>query len=253
MKRWIILALLINMVTLVSHAQRVDPLIDSANHAYSQENYDQAVNYYKQVLSKGIESAGLYYNLGNAYYKSHDIARAILNYERALLRDPNNEDIQYNLELARKQTTDRIEQIPEFFLSRWARHFVDLFSSNLWAVISIITFIGFLVLFSVYLYSNRLSLRKISFWVAVLSLVVSVSSFVFSYQQKQDVANSKQAIVFAPKVTVRSSPSESGTELFVVHEGTKVSIVDNDIEGWYEVKLADGNKGWLRRKTVEPI
>jgi len=253
MKRWIILILFINVAVFMANAQKVDPLIDSANNAYANNKYEKAVRFYEKVLNKGIESAGLYYNLGNAYYKMHDLASAILNYERARQLAPNNEDIQYNLELARQRTTDKIERIPQFFLLRWAKQFLNLFSSNVWAIISLVSFIGFLILFSLYLYSGKLGIKKTSFWIGLLAILISISSFIFSYQQKQEIEHSGEAIVFSPKVTVKSSPSESGTELFVIHEGTKVFIVDEQIKGWYEVKLADGNKGWLKRKTVKPI
>lgn len=253
MKRWVILIILIQVSTLLGNAQKIDPLVDSANAAYANGRYEKAIAFYENVIDKGLVSAGIYYNLGNAYYKSHNIASAILNYERARQLAPNNEDIQYNLELARKQTTDKIEQIPEFFLVRWGQQFVDFFSSNVWALISLISFIAFLVLFAIYLYSGKLGVKKTSFGIGLITLIISVASFAFAYQQKQDIVNSGEAIVFSPKVTVRSSPSESGTELFVIHKGTKVYLVDDEIKGWYEIKLADGNKGWLKRKAVEPI
>ncbi len=176
-----------------------------------------------------------------------------MNYERARQLAPNDEDIQYNLELARNQITDKIEPVPEFFLLRWAENALNVFSTNTWALVSLISFIAFLVLFSVYLYSAKLGVKKSSFWIGVIALIISIASFSFSYQQKQDIVNSGEAIVFSPKVTVKSSPSESGTELFVIHRGVKVHIIDDEIKGWYEIKLADGNKGWLKRETVEPI
>lgn len=238
---------------LVADAQKVAPLIDSAKNAYAEQNYEKAIGFYEKVLDKDLESAELYYNLGNAYYKLHDMASAILNYERAKQLAPNDDDIQYNLELARKQITDNIEPIPEFFLLRWAEEALDFFSSNTWALISLISFVAFLVLFSVYFYSGKLGVKKSSFWIGVIALLISIASFSFSYQQKQDIVNNREAIVFSPKVTVKSSPSESGTGLFVIHRGVKVQIVDDEIKGWYEVKLADGNTGWLKRETVEPI
>ena len=253
MKRTIILIIVINLIALGAVAQKVEPLIDSANNAYAEQNYEKAVGFYEKVLDKGLESPELYYNLGNAYYKLHDLASAILNYERARQLAPNDEDIQYNLELARNQITDKIEPVPEFFLLRWVENALNVFSTNTWALVSLISFIAFLVLFSVYLYSAKLGVKKSSFWIGVIALIISIASFSFSYQQKQDIVNSGEAIVFSPKVTVKSSPSESGTELFVIHRGVKVHIIDDEIKGWYEIKLADGNKGWLKRETVEPI
>lgn len=227
-------------------------LLDSANQSYTEGKYTEAIDFYKQVLNSGIEAPGIYYNLGNAYYKSNQLAPAILNYEKALLRDPGNDDIQYNLQLARSQITDKIEKIPDFFLTQWIRQWKNLFSSDRWAMISMIAFILFLVLFSVYLYSNRLGLKKAGFWISLLAVAIAIASFVFAFRQKQDIVDSGQAIVFSPKVTVKSSPAQSGTELFVIHEGTKVFIQD-EMGEWYEIRLSDGSQGWLRKSSVEPI
>jgi tetratricopeptide (TPR) repeat protein len=232
--------------------QNPKALIDSANQAYSRANYEKAIQFYQQVLAQGKESPGVYYNLGNAYYKNHQLAPAILNYEKARLRSPNNEDIQYNLELARKQVTDKIDAIPDFFLTRWFRNFVNLFSSDFWAILSMSSFVLFLILFSIYIYTSRYGLKKTAFWISLLAILIAGTSFAFSYQQKKDVVNSQQAIVFSPKVTVKSSPAESGTDLFVIHEGTKV-YVEEKMGAWYEIKLADGSKGWLRKTHIEPI
>lgn len=251
MKR-ILIILILFFAVFSLNAKEHQTLIDSANHFYTQGQYEKAVKYYEQVLEKGYESAGLYYNLGNAYYKSHNISSAILNYERARLRDPGNEDIAYNLELARKQITDRIEKIPEFFLTRWIRQFIHLFGTDLWAVISMVTFLAFLVLLTSYLFSRRFHLKRLFFWLALVFFVVSISSFYFSYRQKQDIVENKKAIVFSPKVTVESTPSESGTDLFVIHEGLKVEIL-REVGDWYEVRLSNGNVGWIRKEDVKRI
>ena len=236
----------------VAMGQNARTLLDSANQQYSQGHYQKAIEHYQRVLAKGKEAPGVYYNLGNAYYKSNQLAPAILNYERARLRDPNNDDIQYNLELARQQITDRIERIPDFFITRWIRQFINLLSSDQWARISMFTFLAFLVLFSLYLYTRRIGIKKSSFWISILAIILSASSFVFSMQQKKDILNSGEAIVFKSKVVVRSSPARSGTELFVIHEGTKVYIEDQ-VSGWYEIRLADGSQGWLKQQSVEPV
>jgi len=251
-KRIIILFLLWAFVIPATLGQSVQSLLDSANHHYAEGRYQQAIRLYQNILAQGKEAPGVYYNLGNAYYKTNQLAPAILNYERARLRDPGNEDIQYNLGLARQQVTDRIEKIPEFFLTRWTRQFINLLSSNQWAVISMVAFILFLILFSVYLYTRRIGLKKSSFWISLLAVGIAAAAWFFSLQQKKDVIQSREAIVFNPKVTVRSSPDESGTELFVIHEGTKVHLEDS-VSGWYEITLPDGSKGWLTRESIRPI
>ncbi len=252
-KRYVLVFLMVGvLMSLQAGARQVHPLVDSANQQYQNGHYHQAIELYSQVLAAGKEAPGIYYNLANAYYKSNQLAPAILNYERARLRDPGNEDIRHNLKLARQQITDRIEKIPEFFLTRWFRQFINLFSSDQWAYISMATFLAFLLLFSLYLYAGRLALKKGAFWSSILTLAIAVSSFAFSLQQKQDIVRSQEAIVFDAKVTVRSSPDESGTELFVIHEGTKVYIEDR-VSEWYEIELTDGSQGWLKRQSVEPI
>jgi len=252
-RRSIILSLLLPLLlTLRVDARKAGALLDSANQYYARGQYQKAIRTYQAILQDGKEAAGIYYNLGNAYYKTNQLAPAILNYERARLRDPGNEDIQYNLELARKQVTDRIEEIPDFFLTRWFRQFINLFSSDQWSVISMIAFMAFLAWLSVYLYSRRLSLKKTAFWISLLSVAIAVAAWVFAFQQKQDVIKSRQAIVFDSKVTVRSSPDQSGTELFLIHEGTKVHVQDR-VSGWYEITLEDGSQGWLKSGSVEYI
>jgi tetratricopeptide (TPR) repeat protein len=252
MKRTVLIAIVVIISIGASVGQNVKSILDSANQAYAQGRFEKSIELYNRILAQGKEAPGIYYNLGNAYYKTHQLAPAILNYEKARLRAPQNEDIHYNLELARQQVTDKIDKIPDFFLTRWFRNFVNIFSSDTWAVISMVTFILFLVLFSLYLYSNRLGLKKTSFWTGILALIITVASFAFALQQKKDIINSQQAIVFSSKVTVRSSPAESGTELFVIHEGTKVYLEEKMGE-WYEIRLADGSQGWLKHTHIEPI
>jgi tetratricopeptide (TPR) repeat protein len=235
-----------------AQAQDAAQLLDSANQQYNRGQYRKAIETYEQVLARGQEAPGVYYNLGNAYYKTNQLGPAILNYERARLREPGNEDIHYNLDLARQQITDRIEQIPDFFLTRWVRQFINLLPSDQWAVMSAATFVIFLVFLTLYLYTRRLTLKKSSFWMGILALVIAVASFVFAMQQKKDIVDSQQAIVFDSKVVVRSSPARSGTELFVIHEGTKVYLEDK-VSGWYEIRLSDGSQGWLKQETVEPV
>jgi len=233
-------------------AQQADSLLLNANSLYSQGKYQEAAEFYKEIIESGYESADLYYNLGNAYYKQNVISRAILNYEKALELDPNNEDIKYNLQLANHYVVDQIEELPVFFLTGWIRDFRNIFSSNSWAVISICSFILLLIFVSIYLYNRGYTLKRIAFWFSFLLIIISVVSFVFSYQQKQKILTESTAIVMNPSVTVKSSPDASGTDLFVIHEGTKVWIGD-EISGWNEIKLSDGSKGWLRTEDIEAI
>lgn len=238
--------------TLFVNAQDQNSWITEANNFYKQNKFQEAIDYYEKVLNSGYESSELYYNLGNAYYKQNVIAKAILNYEKALLLNPNNEDAKYNLELTNRMVVDKIETLPVFFLTGWVKDLKNLFSSDMWAIISISCFAFALVFISFFLYSRGISFKKLSFWIGFTVLIISVISFIFSNQQKQKVISGKSAIIMSPSVTIKSSPDASGTDLFVLHEGTKVWIEDK-ISDWNQIKLSDGTKGWLKLENIEII
>jgi len=251
MKKLIFIIFSISTV-IYANAQEVDTLFAKANDMYTQGKYQDAIDMYENIIKLGYESSELYYNLGNAYYKQNVISRSILNYEKALQFAPNDENIKYNLELTNRLVVDKIEKLPVFFITAWVRDLRNIFATDSWAYVSMITFVIFLIFVSFYLYSRSLGIKKLSFWLGFVVLVLSVVSFVFSYQQKQNILARHSAIVMNPSVTVKSSPDASGTDLFVVHEGTKVWIEDH-ISGWDEIKLSDGSKGWLKVEDIEEI
>jgi tetratricopeptide (TPR) repeat protein len=246
------LILILFFITPELNSQDFSKQINLGNKYFIGGEFEKAIQVYEEIISSGYEAADLYYNLGNAYFKSNKITLAILNYERAILLAPNDEDIQYNLTVARTFTIDKIEALPQFFISQWHHVLVNLFSSDKWAVISIISFITFLLLFSIYLYINIYRVKKISFWLSIIILIISVSAFIFSFHHKEIVTKHNTAIIFSPSVTVKSSPDESGTDLFVIHEGIKVSVVDS-LGNWTEIKLSNGNKGWLPNSAIVRI
>lgn len=219
---------------------------------YNSGEYREAADMWIELYNNGYRSAGLNYNIANAYFKLQNIPASILYYERAYLLDPTDEDINYNLQIARTMIVDRFQEIPELFFVNWYNLISLLLSSNTWAVLSIIFFIVCLVSVSLYIYSTRYLYKVIGFWFALSLLVVSSSSLAFGLRNRHLVHNNQEAIVFKPVVSGKSSPDASGTDLFVLHEGTKVTI--GDIVGeWYEIRLSDGNKGWIPVNSVERI
>ncbi len=226
----------------------------AANDLYAAEKYEEAAAMYQSLLNTGQESSALYYNLGNAYYKTNEIAPAILNYERASLLRPNNEDIQFNLELCRSKIVDKIDVVDIFFLRSWTNNLAELMSSNSWATLSIATFLVFIVALFSYIFGRYNMLKKTAFFVGCIALLISVSSFFMSSMQKNKYVDHPYAIVMDDSVTVKSSPDESGTDLFLVHEGTKVKVrkvFENQL--WVEIQLEDGNAGWVKTTTIERI
>ncbi|MDR0872301.1 MAG: tetratricopeptide repeat protein [Prevotellaceae bacterium] len=225
-----------------------------ANALYLAEKYEEAAAAYTEILQSGKESATLYYNLGNACYKQNKIAPAILNYERALRLKPNDENTRHNLELARARTVDNIETLNPFFLKIWITNVSNLLSSNAWAVMSIVAFILFITAAFFYFFGRYRLVRKIAFGKACILLLLSISSFCFAKMQKDNIERRDYAIVFSENVTAKGSPDESGTNLFVLHAGTKLRIKSAFGNGlWLEIQLEDGNTGWVKATTVEII
>ena len=223
-----------------------------ADSAYVNGNYQEAIKVYESLLKQG-ESAELYYNLGNAYYRTENITRAVLNYERALLLSPGDGDIRFNLQIARSKTIDKIVPESEMFFVTWYRSLVNIMSVDGWGRMALVSLALVIVLFLVYLFSARVWVQKVGFFGGGILLVVFVFSNFFAWQQRQQLLNREGAIVVAPSVTVKSTPAQNGTDLFILHEGTKVVITDGSMKSWREIRLADGKKGWIESKKIELI
>ena len=219
---------------------------------FSAGSYNEALQAWTEVYNTGYRSASLCYNMGNAYFKLNNIPQAILFYERAYLLKPADEDINYNLQIARTLIVDRFQEIPELFFVRWYNFVSLILSTNIWAKISIASFILALLFLSLYIYSSRYRLKVIGFWFAVTLLVITIASFVFSVRNKSLVYDSHKAIITTSMVSGKSSPDSSGTDLFVLHEGTKVSVED-EVGEWLEIRLSDGNKGWVPLNSLNII
>ena len=225
---------------------------EKANALYTTGEYQQAIVLYEQILSQGQESADLYFNLGNAYYKAGDVNKAVLNYERAKLLAPNDKDIDFNLQIANQFVVTSIEPLPQPFFMRWQTSVINKYTADTWASISICAFLIFLVLLGLLLFSRNISWRRISFWLGIIVIIFSGLTYSFAAKQKKKLVERDHAIVFCPRVTVKSSPAETGTDLFLIYEGLKVEITDS-LNNWKEIKLADGNEGWLPDSCIVKI
>ncbi|GHU88180.1 hypothetical protein FACS1894174_04520 [Bacteroidia bacterium] len=223
--------------------------LEEATGAYSKGEFGKAVEIYEKLLETKGESAELYYNIGNCYYRLNKTAPAILNYERALLLNPGDKDTRTNLEIARLKVIDRIEPVGDFFLIEWLQSIQNLLSTNAWSYLGIICFlflIGCLVLF---FFSRKIILKKCGFYVGIVIIVLCISANIFAHNQKKKLNNRNTAIVFAPTVTIKSTPDNSGTDLFVLHEGVKV-VIKSKLGNWNEIEIADGNIGWIKSEDI---
>ena len=223
-----------------------------ADSAYVRGEYQKAIDDYEALLKKGV-SAELYYNLGNAYYRTENITRAVLNYERALLLSPSDPDIRFNLQMARSKTIDKIVPEQEMFFVTWYRSLVNMASVDGWAMIALVCLGLAIILALIYLFSNYVWLRKVGFFGAFLMIVVFICSNIFAHQQKNQLVNRSGAIIIESAVNVKSTPAKNGIDLFILHEGTRVTIIDASMKEWKEIRLADGKEGWIETKQMETI
>lgn len=249
MTKWILRLTLLLIPTLLFAQTAVQK---DAAQAYEKGDFTKAAELYQSLADEDYQSADLYLNLGNAYYKSGEVAKAILNYERGLLIAPGDADLKTNLEIAHLKTVDRIEPVGEIFLSRWMDSVRNLYSSNQWAVIAIVSFILLLGCFALYFIGGKVWMKKVAFFSALLLIVLTIFANVASAEQKVRFVERNSAIIFAKSVTAKSTPSESGTDLFVLHEGTKVKV-RTKVGNWNEVELSDGNVGWIPTDKLEII
>lgn len=229
-----------------------EDLIARASIAYDQGNYQQTISDYETLVSIYGSSSDLYYNLANAYFKDKNYAKAILNYERCLLYDPSNGDAKANLELAKLNCVDKIETIQPVIFKTWSDSISNLMSCNTWTNLSIIFFLVFAICIFAYFFMKKVTIRKIGFYSAIVSIILCFICNIYANQQQNKINNRDFAIVITPSVTVKSSPADSGTQLFTVHEGLKVKV-RSTLSDWSEVELSDGNVGWLPTSTIEKI
>ena len=249
----ILIFLVAMMVSVAGTAQlqsvAYDDWFEEGNAAYNDGNYEQALTFYAQIVESGMESADLYYNMGNTYYKMKEYPMSILYYEKALKLSPGDEDIRTNLEIANLTVVDKINVIPQSFIVRWWNGVKSSLSSDGWAWVSIVSFALFLVCLFVFLMARRTALRKAGFFVGMVVAICLVLSVVFAVQKHQDMIHQDEAIIMTPTVTVKSSPTVNSVDLFVLHEGTKVRITGTSNE-WNKIRIADGSVGWLQAETM---
>ncbi len=229
-----------------------DALWSLANKAYIDADYTKAIELYNAICEQDLLSSKLYYNMGNAYYKSGEIGKAILYYRRAHKLSPSDEDISYNLEIAKAQTKDNIEKVPAFFLKRWSRNVASLMGSNGWTILSIVGFILALASVLVFLLAQSIKARKTSFATALLTLIVAIVSLIYATSQRSYMLDHDQAVIMSKSVSIKSSPDKSATDLFVLHEGTTVRVTEH-LDQWCNITIADGKKGWIEAKRIEVI
>lgn len=249
-----ILFLALALVSLAANANvQRDSLWNIAVECYASDDFEGALAGFKELEKLGYESEELFYNMGNTYYKmSGYIAYSVLYYERALKLNPSYKDAQANLEFVRQFTLDKIENVPEFVLVTWFKSFRDILSSDGWAYMALVSFVVIALLMLVFRFGHGMAWRKISFILAIIVAIFMAISVIFSFGLKNEMESQDGAIVVNPVSSVKSSPNNTGKSLFIIHEGTKVTVLE-ELGQWSKVELSDGRQGWIVKRDIEII
>ena len=225
---------------------------EKGNTLYQKGKYEQAIAQYESVLAKQQHSSELYFNLGNCYYKLNKVAPSIYNYEKALLLNPDDSEIRTNLEFAQKLQIDEIKVLPKVGFSKLILDFTSLFHYNTWAWISVGLSTLFLLLFIGYYFSQFSSSKRVFFIGMIVILVLLLTTTITSIVAKKGYDAEKPAIVFAESIEVKSEPQKASTTAFILHEGTKVFVLES-MSNWKKIQLTDGTEGWLDKKAIKKV
>lgn len=226
--------------------------VDSATVSYNNQQFDKAAMFYEQVLNHGISSADLHYNLGNAYYKQGMLAKSILHFEKALKYNPSHDDAKFNLELATNAITDRISQPTEPFYQRWYKQLWQSMPVDSWAYISIAGFGVLIITILLFIFTSSITLKKILLPTSALSLLLLLSTLKLGSESKNYQMDTGMGVVFEYSLNVKSAPDDSGTDLFTIHEGLKIEIIEV-LGDWSRISIADGRIGWIPSDSFQKI
>jgi len=247
---WVFFLLL--TLGLQAEAQELDSLFTAANKNYQQEDYVKALEGYLMIEQVEFESAELYYNMANSYYKMNQVAPAIYYYEKALKLSPNNKDIIFNLEFANQMILDNIEPLPKSVGQKLMDAFVLRFTYEVWAKIAVVLAFVFALLFLMYHFSYSTSKKRVYFVTSIVSVLLVTTSLFFAYRNFHYVENNISAIIFSNQVDVKNAPTKSSELYFELHEGTKVYILES-LDDWRKIKIADGKIGWIESRHLREI
>ncbi len=247
-----IYTLLILILPLTLWASTPEQQVANANKAYFSGQYEAAVKIYEPLVNQGYTSPVLFYNLGNSYFKLGNMPMAILYYEKAKKLAPNDAEIAHNIRLSNTRLADKFEAVPTLFYVRWYNSAKNILPPDRMAHVSLTLIAFFWVLLAIYFFARRKLMRVLSFYAAVLFIITGSFGMVLAYQAHQAVLNPNEAIVMEPAVGVKSSPDPKSVDQFIIHEGTKVRVMDR-IGEWKEIGIANGNSGWIQSNTIREI
>lgn len=233
-------------------AQTQEELFSKANDFYKNGNFQNAIETYLQIEKKGLQSSELYYNIGNAYYKLNKVGPSIYYFEKALLINPLNEDAQNNLVFAQRLALDNIESIPQNVFQRLNQKYLQVLTYNQWAIVMVVFAFLTSILFLLFYFTYKPNTKRFYFLSSSICFILFVMVGFITYNQYQNYQNFKPAIVFDTQIDVRDAPTNNSEEIFILHEGAKVFVLDA-IDSWKKIKLADGKQGWLQASAIKEL
>lgn len=250
--RSIVITLILLLSCLTTEAINVNAIKKQADQAYNKEQYEQARDLYLQLAQEG-DNADVCYNIGNCYFRLDDVAHAILWYERARLLNPGDEDIRHNLAFAQTKTIDKIVPEEDIFFVRWYYTLLNSCSSTAWTLRGIICFALMLTCLLVYIFASRMLWRKLGFFASLFCFVAVILTNVFAWHLNKLINVRDRAIVIGQTAVIKSTPSDMGKDLMLLHAGTTMQITDSTMQQWVQIRLSNGKEGWIATKDIEKI
>ena len=235
-----------------SFSQSPDQLMLDANNLYQEGQYENAIQSYQKILSQGYESGPLYFNLGNAYFRTGKLGYAIFNYEKGLKLDPNDDDLIYNLRIANSRTVDKISELPKLFIISWWEGIVTSLTITGWSLMVILFYLILIASIAVYLLVRKVQLQRFAFMSGSFSLAILILLSVMLFSRINREASTDYGILLSPSYSVKASPDSKSSDAFVIHEGIKFTIEDH-VSDWDKIRLVDGKVGWIERNSIGQI
>jgi tetratricopeptide (TPR) repeat protein len=243
------LVLIMSFVFNISFSQNFESKFKEANSLYENEQFVEAIDLYEELTNNNITSADLFYNLGNAYYRVNNIGLSIYNYSRALKLNPSDEDIKFNLEIAKLKTIDKFDEVPKFFLDDLSNTISNLFNESTWTFINLFFAIltgVFIVLFNI---TRDIFVKKLSIILSFLVIGLFLVSFYFGYHQSNYQFKATNGVIISPSAYIKSGPDDKSTDILILHEGTTFDLLE-EYKDWNKIKLSDGNVGWIDDESI---
>lgn len=244
------LVFLLLIIANFTSAQSLDSLFVSANENYRNGEYEKAIKVYEEIIDQNAISSELYYNLGNAYYKLNKVGPTIFYYEKALQLNPQNQDVKNNLVFAKRLALDNIEEVPKTLLQKLNANYLQQLTYNQWAIVVVLLAIVSSLLFLLFYFAEIPKKKRLYFTTSMIGFILLIITTFITYNQYSQTKKNIQAIVFAEKTEVRNAPTLNSEEVFTLHEGTKVKVLDT-IDNWKKIKIADGKQGWIIAEEIK--